>query len=113
MAVWTISAQEGTRGRHIAERLAIAADVPLYDGKSLASLDPDPTGAMLDFDELKRRLNRLNLAGLAFASGVGIPVAIAERVRFQSLSHVARTVVDRGRACAMRDLSGWCVRCWA
>ena len=95
MAVWTISAQEGTRGRHIAELLALAADVPLYDGKSLASLDPDPTAAMLDFDELKRRFNRLNLAGLAFASGVGIPEAIAQRFHFQRLSDIARTVVAR------------------
>jgi hypothetical protein len=95
VAVWTLSAQQGTSGRHIAELLAIAADVPLYDGKSLASLDADPTVAILDFDELERRFSRLNLAGLAFASGAGMPEAIAERARFQNLSDMAHTVVDR------------------
>jgi cytidylate kinase len=94
VAVWTISAQQGTSGRHIAEILAIAADVPLYDGKSLASLAV-PTAAMLDFDELERRFSRLNLAGLAFASGMGMPEAIAERAHYQRLSDIARTVIDR------------------
>lgn len=36
MAVWTISAQEGTAGDRVAARLAAAAGVPLLDHMSLA-----------------------------------------------------------------------------
>ncbi|MDX6580366.1 MAG: hypothetical protein QOJ47_1915, partial [Gaiellales bacterium] len=38
MAVWTISAQEGTGGARIAAALAVAADVSLVDRETLALL---------------------------------------------------------------------------
>ena len=38
MAVWTISAQEGTPGDRVAAELAAAAGVPLYDRLGLAEL---------------------------------------------------------------------------
>jgi hypothetical protein len=95
VAVWTISAQQGTSGRHIAELLAAAAHVSLYDSKSLAALDADPMVATLDFDELARRFGRLNLAGLALASSLGVPEAIAERNLLRSVPDFAGTIVNR------------------
>jgi Cytidylate kinase-like family len=88
-------AQQGTSGRHIAELLAAAADVPLYDGKSLAALGADPMVATLNFDQLARRFRRLNLAGLALASSLGVQEAIAERNPLRSVPDFARTIINR------------------
>jgi cytidylate kinase len=93
MALWTISAQQGTGGRHVAELLAIAADVPFHEGKSLASLDGDPIRATLE--QLECRFGRLNLAGLALAGSLGMAEAIAERAFLLNLPDVARTIINR------------------
>jgi hypothetical protein len=93
MALWTISAQQGTGGRHVAELLATAADVPFHEGKSLTSRDGDPIRATLE--QLECRFRRLTLAGLAAAGSLGIAEAIAERAVLLSLPDIARTIINR------------------
>ena len=49
MAVWTVSAEQGTGGDRLSASLAAAADVPLFDREALAvlahELNPDVTCA--------------------------------------------------------------------
>jgi hypothetical protein len=59
MAVWTVSAEEGTRGDQFAASLAAASDVPLLDRSALSSLaaelHPD-LGTLAEIDELEKRV---------------------------------------------------------
>jgi hypothetical protein len=95
VAVWAISAQKGAGGRHIAELLAAAAEVPLYDGASVASLDSSSTIERLEFLRLERRFRRFNLAASSVAAALGLPDAVAERAVLRSLPDILRTIVSR------------------
>ena len=95
MAVRAISAQKGAGGRHIAELLAAAAEVPLYDGASVASLDSSSTNERLEFLRLERRFRRFNLAASSVAAALGLPDAVEERAILRNLPDILRTIVSR------------------
>lgn len=94
LAVWTIAAQEGTRGDRLAAALAEAAGVSLLDRKTLAlfahKLDPD----LPELDELEGRLGgRLNALALSTAITAGSADAFREVELRQNLPALARVVV--------------------
>jgi hypothetical protein len=70
MAVWTIAAQEGTRGGTVAASLAAAAGVPLLDRKALALLAHDPEPVAEEVGELEERIGgRLDMLALSIICG--------------------------------------------
>jgi cytidylate kinase len=99
MTVWTIAAQEGTGGEHVAAELAAAVGVPLLDRHTLAryahDLDPDT----LDVDDLEGieerfggRLQTLAF-GLAMTNAAAAAEALHERQLRQKLHELARAVL--------------------
>ena len=95
MAVWAISAQKGAGGRHIAGLLATAAEVPLYDGASLASLDARSIVAGLELDRLERRFRRFNVAASSVAAALGLPAAVEECSMLRILPDILSAVISR------------------
>ena len=95
MAVWAIAAQKGAGGRHIAGLLATAAEVPLYDGASLASLDARSIARGLELDRLERRFRRFNVAASSVAAALGLPDAVDEGSVLRILPDILRTIVSR------------------
>lgn len=95
MAVWAISAQKGAGGRHIAGLLATAAEVPLYDGASLASLDARSIVAGLELDRLERRFRTFNVAASSVAAALGLPAAVEERSILRILPDILTTIISR------------------
>jgi hypothetical protein len=96
MAVWTISAEEGTGGDQLAAHLAAAADVPLLDRKALAllaaSLDPN-LGDLGEIDQLEKRLgSRLVLLALGLPSSPAAADAVHELQLYRTLPELGRTV---------------------
>jgi hypothetical protein len=100
MAVWTVSAEQGTGGDRVSAALAAAADVALYDRDALALLareiNPDVTGADT-IDELERSVGRGSVTLLA----LGIPFSpiAGEAVRQLQLCHALPSL---GRAVTTR-----------
>jgi len=100
MAVWTVSAEQGTGGDRVSAALAAAADVALYDRDALALLareiNPDVTGAGT-IDELERSVGRGSVTLLA----LGIPFSpiAGEAVRQLQLCHA---LPELGRAVTLR-----------
>jgi hypothetical protein len=105
MAVWTVSAEQGTGGDRVAASLAAAADVALIDREALAVLageiNPDVTGAA-KLDELERRVGGGGVSLLALCAPFS-PLA-GEAVRELQLHHalpeLGRTVLARAARCS-------------
>jgi hypothetical protein len=99
MTVWTIAAQAGTGGEHVAAELAAAAGVPLLDRHTLAGyahdLDPDT----LDLDGAEGIEERYGgrfytLAfSLAMTNAAGAAEALQELERRHKLPALARAVL--------------------
>ena len=96
MAVWTISAQAGTRGPEIAAELARRADVPLLDRKALLpfaqGLEPDVE--LEEPEDLEARIcGRLNGLFLGAALTTGAAGAYRELQLRRALPELGRTVL--------------------
>jgi cytidylate kinase len=98
MTVWTIAAQAGTGGEHVAAELAAAAGVPLLDRDTLAryahDLDPD----IVDVDDAEGIEERFGgrLRELAFSVAItngAAAEALQELQRRHRLPALARTVL--------------------
>jgi hypothetical protein len=94
MAVWTICAQEGTGGAHVAARLAAEAGVLLLDRKALAltahALDP----AVPEDDDLEGRVGgRLSALALGTAITTGSADAFREAQLRRALPALGRAVM--------------------
>jgi hypothetical protein len=105
MAVWTVSAEQGTGGDRVAACLAAAADVTLIDRDALALLaheiNPDVTGAA-KIDELERRVGTGGVSLLALCAPFS-PLA-GEAVRELQLHHalpeIGRAVLATAARCS-------------
>jgi cytidylate kinase len=89
MTVWTIAAQEGTGGGHVASALAAAAGVPLLDRHTLAGhaheLEPDTLG-LDDVEGIEERLGG-RLHALAFGLAMTNAAVAAEALQELQLRH--------------------------
>lgn len=95
MAVWTISAQAGTAGDHIAEHLAAAAAVPLLDRASLAVYAHELNPAIGDVDELEERVGGpLRLAALSIGATSGSVDAFVELQLRQTLPDLGKAIMS-------------------
>ena len=107
MAVWTVSAEQGTGGDRVSASLAAAADVTLIDRDALAllarDLNPDVTGAET-IDELERRVGRGGVGLLAL--GVPFSPIAGEVVRQLQLQHA---LPELGRAVTAQAARQPCV----
>ena len=107
MAVWTVSAEQGTGGDRVSANLAAAADVALIDRDALAllarDLNPDVTGAET-IDELERRVGRGGIGLLAL--GVPFSPIAGEVVRQLQLQHA---LPELGRAVTAQAARQPCV----
>jgi hypothetical protein len=107
MAVWTVSAEEGTGGDVLAARLAAAAGVALYDREALAVLaheiDPAITGSA-KIDDLERCVGSGGMTLLSL--GVPFSPGAADAVRQLQLHHA---LPDLGRAVTARAAREPCV----
>jgi hypothetical protein len=96
MAVWTISAQEGTGGARIAAALAAAADVSLVDRETLALLVHEADPALPELDDLEGRFGgRLKLLSLSTAMTAGSVDAFLEVELRQKLPTIGRAVIGQ------------------
>lgn len=94
MGVWTICAQAGTGGEDVAARLAVAADVPLLDRKTLALFAHELNPLVADGDDLEKRVGgSLNLAALSMAMTTGSLDAFQELQLRHTLPELGRAVV--------------------
>jgi cytidylate kinase len=107
MAVWTVSAEQGTGGDRVSANLAAAADVALIDRDALAllarDLNPDVTGGE-SIDELERSVGRGGISLLAL--GVPFSPIAAEMVRQMQLQHA---LPELGRAVTAQAARQPCV----
>jgi hypothetical protein len=95
MAVWTISAQEGTAGDRIAARLAAAAGVPLLDRVSLAAFARELNPEIGDIEELQESAGGLiKLAGLSIGVNGGSVDAFRELQLRRTLPDIGRTIMS-------------------
>jgi hypothetical protein len=96
MAVWTISAQEGTGGERLATSLAAAAGVPLLDRQALALAIPESAAPLLaDVDDLEERVcGRFALVSLSLALRAGSEDAWRELQLRKLLPELGRTVTE-------------------
>ncbi len=94
MAVWTISAQEGTPGDRVAGELAASAGVPLYDRLGLAEL---ARGMELEIPELEgieeRFCGRYSHLLLMAAGAAAVPETISELKLREGLPELGRQVL--------------------
>ena len=96
MAVWTISAQEGTGGARVAAALAAAADVSLVDRETLALLAHEADPALPVLDDVEGRFgSRFKLLSLSTAMTAGSVDAFFEVELRQKLPALGRAVMDR------------------
>jgi cytidylate kinase len=107
MAVWTVSAEEGTGGDAVAARLAAAAGVELYDRDALAllarELDPEITSGR-KIEELERCVGSGGMTLLSL--GVPFSPGAAEAARQLQLHHA---LPELGRAVTRRAAAHSCV----
>jgi hypothetical protein len=104
MAVWTISAQEGTGGEGLAARLAVATRTPLLDRKTLALFAHELEPRVLDGGELDRHIGgALSAAALSIAMTNGSVDAFEELQLRRTLPELGRAVVSAAakRACVI------------
>jgi cytidylate kinase len=96
MAVWTISAEEGTGAASIAEALAAAAGTALLDRESLALFARELNPDIGDASALEERIGRrLNLSALSIAMSTGSDEAFRELRLLRALPELGRTIMDR------------------
>jgi hypothetical protein len=94
MAVWTISAQEGTGAEDVAARLAVAAGAPLLDRRTLALFAHQLNPRVEDGEELEARVGgSLNLAALSIAMTTGSVDAFRELQLRRTLPELGRAVL--------------------
>jgi hypothetical protein len=93
MAVWTISAQEGTNGARIAAELALAAGVSLLDRESLAVMAHEADPALPQLDEVQSRFGRFTMLSLSTAISVGSAEACKEVELRHRLPDLGRAVL--------------------
>jgi hypothetical protein len=107
MAVWTVSAEQGTGGDRIAASLAAAADVELIGRDTLALLahdiNPDVMGADT-IDELERSVGRGGVSLLA----LGVPFSPFAGVMVRQL-HLQHALPELGRAVTAQAARRPCV----
>jgi hypothetical protein len=103
MAVWTISAQEGTGGANVAAELAAAARVPFLDRRALTCVLHELEPMVALDDDLEARVGgRLN----AFALSMAIPAASPDAM---SELHLRKMLPALGRAVLTRAACSSCV----
>jgi hypothetical protein len=94
MAVWTISAQEGSEGEEVAASLAAVAGVPLLDRETLGLLPHEPDSFVHEFGELEEVVGgRLELLALSMAIIAGSADAVREFEFIERLPEFARAVM--------------------
>jgi hypothetical protein len=93
MAVWTISAQEGTNGPRIAAELATAAGVSLLDRESLAVMAHAAEPTLPQLDEIESRFGRFTMLSLSTAISVGSAEACQEVELRHRLPDLGRAVL--------------------
>jgi cytidylate kinase-like protein len=94
MAVWTISAQEGTPGDRVAAELAAAAGVPLYDRLGLAELARRSEIEIPELEQLEERFcGRYSRLLLMAAGAVAVPDTISELRLREALPELGRRVL--------------------
>jgi cytidylate kinase len=93
VTVWTISAQEGTGGTHVAAELAAAAQVPLLDREGLSLLAHQIEPALPVLDELEERFGRFTMLSLSAALSVGAAEAFQEVELRHKLPELGRVVL--------------------
>jgi hypothetical protein len=95
MAVWTISAQQGTAGDRVAELLATAAGVPLIDRASLAAFACELKPELGDSDDLEALVGSpVRLAGLSVGMFSGSVEAFRELQLRSTLPELGRTIMS-------------------
>lgn len=92
MAVWTISAQEGTGGTRVAAELAAAAQVSLFDREALVRLAREVDPTLPELDEPEARFGRFTTLALSTAISVGSTEAFQEIELRQKLPALGRAV---------------------
>jgi Cytidylate kinase-like family len=104
MAVWTISAEEGTGGARIATELAAAAGVPLLDFKTLSGRAQGLLGDVPDLDDLEQRVGgRFNAILLSVALMGSASAGAQAELEFR------RTLPELGRAVLAEAARSPCV----
>jgi hypothetical protein len=94
MAVWTISAEEGTGGAQVAANLAAAADVALLDRPSLVLFARELNPDVGDMRGLEERIGGwLNMAAVSIAMSTGSPDAVREISMLRALPELGRTIL--------------------
>lgn len=95
MAVWTISAQEGTAGDRVAARLAASAGVPLLDRASLEVFARELNPEIGDIEDLQESAGGLiKLAGLSVGMTGGSVDAFRELQVRRTLPELGRTIMS-------------------
>jgi hypothetical protein len=95
MAVWTISAQEGTGGTRVAAELAAAAQVPLLDRDALGLLAHQIEPALPQLDDLEARFGRFTMLSLSAALSVGSADAFQEVELRHKLPALGRAILGQ------------------
>jgi hypothetical protein len=95
MAVWTISAQEGTDGTRVAAELAAAAQVPLLDRDALGLLAHQIEPALPQLDDLEARFGRFTMLSLSAALSVGSADAFQEVELRHKLPALGRAILGQ------------------
>lgn len=101
MAVWTISAQEGTPVDRVAAELAAAADVPLYDRAGLAELGRSAELEIPELEELEERFcGRYSRLLLMAAGAAAVPDTISELRLREALPELGRRILGEAARCS-------------
>lgn len=94
MAVWTISAQEGTSGDRVAADLAVAAGVLLYDRVALAELAQRSEIEIPVLDDIEERFcGRYSHLMLMAAGAAAVPDTISELKLREALPELGHLVL--------------------
>jgi hypothetical protein len=94
MAVWTISAQEGTGGDRIAAGLAAASGAALLDRSTLVRFAGELDPAIGDAEGLEQRVGGLiSMSALSVAMNAGSVDAFRELQLRRTLPELGRTIV--------------------
>ena len=112
MAVWTISAQEGTPGDQVAAELAAAAGVPLYDRPGLAELARGLELEIPALDNIEERFSGRYAHLLLMAAGAAaIPDTISELKLREALPELGRRVLGEAArsACVIEVAAAFAV----
>ncbi len=93
MAVWTISAQDGTPGHRVAAELAAAAGVPLYDRARLAELAERSQIEIPGTDQIEERFCGRHSVLLFMAAGAAPAETISELKIRDALPELGRRLL--------------------